>query len=88
MSIDQLCIDTVGPVWRRANALGRQSREDGKPCVCDLGKGFLSPSGVVLKVYRSAWEQGWTGWEIPKVFGRMEAIVDCYPLEQYDPHLL
>lgn len=39
-----------------------------------------APSGKVLKVYQSAWEQGWDNYKIPEVFQHVENVLKAMPL--------
>jgi hypothetical protein len=52
----------VSKIWNTAYQLGAKARDRGRPMDCDLtAKKYLTPSGEILKVYKSAWEQGWSG---------------------------
>lgn len=47
-------------IWRRAFDKGVEAKKEGKDKICNLKDSeFLTPSGNFLKVYKSAWEQGW-----------------------------
>ena len=62
-------------IWNLAFEAGTIARKLGKSRVCDLsGSPFITPSGSILKPYRSAWEQGWDLEDItPKrVFERIK----------------
>lgn len=72
LDIDQLCRDFVGPKFRKAYQFGEQARNSGLPRECNLGQEFRTLSGDVLKVYKSAWEQGWDSLNIPAIFLQME----------------
>lgn len=51
---------TYPSIWRKAYLLGNAAREAELPRECNLtDELFLTPSGAILKVYKSAWEQGW-----------------------------
>jgi hypothetical protein len=67
-------------IWREAYDLGVAAFKAGLPRVCNLGESFRTPSGSILKVYKSAWEQGWDGYSIPGIFGQMEAVLKDMPL--------
>lgn len=50
---------TYPKIWRRAFDLGVEARAAGLPFDCNLqGKPFCH-NNKCLKVYKSAWEQGW-----------------------------
>jgi hypothetical protein len=62
--------------WHWAYDAGVKAREQGKPRICDLHtKLFITPGNEILKVYKSAWEQGWDGWTIPACFTEMEKLL-------------
>jgi hypothetical protein len=70
--------------WQLAYDEGVRAYEAGLPRNCVLqNKPFVTPSGNVLKVYKSAWEQGWDGHKIPSIFGEMEAILIKMPLRPF-----
>lgn len=66
-------------MWHLAYDAGEKARKEGKPRVCDLGEEFRH-NGVVLKLWRCVWEQGWDGWKIPVEFKQVEAVLDQLPL--------
>lgn len=77
--------ETYPRVWRLAYDAGASARKQGLPNACDLRDPlFLTPSGAVLKVYKSAWEQGWAGHKTPAVFEQMEAALATMPLQPYE----
>jgi hypothetical protein len=83
--IDRLIYESISPTWNKAYALGEAAQKEGKPRVCDLGERcFVTPSGTILKVYKSAWEQGYDGWKIPAIFTEMEKALDKLPLRRYN----
>ena len=59
MNWDEDIRKAISPKWREAFGLGILARLKGWPRECNLGEGFLTPGGVILKVYKSAWEQGY-----------------------------
>lgn len=82
MTYEEFETEVYPRIWREAHAAGVVAREQGLPRVCNLqGSPFCTPSGKVLKVYLSAWEQGWDNYDpIPAVFKKMEAVLDNMPL--------
>lgn len=53
---------TYPRIWHEAYAQGVNAKLNGLPRDCNLiDIQFLTPSGNKLKVYKSAWEQGWDG---------------------------
>lgn len=67
-------------IWHLANDAGKEARKQGLPRVCNLKDSPFCHNGNILKVYKSAWEQGYDDWEIPAVFKQMEAAVNQMPL--------
>jgi len=66
MSLEQFLDETYPQIWREAWQLGRTACEEGLSRECDLSDDqFITPSGAILKVYQSAWEQGWDGRNPP-----------------------
>lgn len=66
-------------IWHQAYDLGEEARKQGLPCVCNLQGSPFCHKDTVLKVYRSAWEQGWRADEIPEVFRQMEEVLKQMP---------
>lgn len=47
-------------IWNLAYNAGVVAKHQGLPRICNLqGRLFITPSGNILKVYKSAWEKGW-----------------------------
>jgi hypothetical protein len=85
MDMDEEIRKAISPKWHQAYALGDAAQRAGKPKECDLGEGFQTPGGSILKVYKSAWEQGYDGWKVPEIFTQMEKVLDTMPTHRYDP---
>jgi hypothetical protein len=52
--------ETYPRIWHLAYNLGAKAKKQALPRICNLKEEpFITPSGDILKVYRSAWEQGW-----------------------------
>jgi hypothetical protein len=69
-------------LWHLAYDVGVKARADGLPRVCNLEGSPHCHNGNVLKVYKSAWEQGWDGYKIPAEFAQMEATLNQMPLRK------
>lgn len=81
-SLEHFLSEVYPKIWHKAYDAGEKARKEGLPRVCNLGEGFVTPGDNILKVYKSAWEQGWDGYKIPEIFGRMEKILDELPTEK------
>lgn len=67
--------------WKLAYDAGVEARKQGFSRICNLRESiFYTPSGKILKVYLSAWEQGWDGYKIPEIFKQMETVINSMPL--------
>jgi hypothetical protein len=78
--------ETYPRIWHSAYDAGVEARKQGLPRTCTLqGSLFCTPSGDILKVYLSAWNQGWDGYKIPEEFGHVEAALKNMPLRQCKP---
>lgn len=76
--------ETYPRIWHAAYDAGVEARKQGLPRTCNLQESpFCLPSGNVLKVYRSAWEQGWDGYSIPNEFKHVEAVLNNMPLRPF-----
>lgn len=76
--------ETYPQIWHSAYEMGVNARKQGMPRVCTLqGSPFCTPSGNVLKVYLSAWEQGWDEYEMPEEFVNVESVLKDMTLHQY-----
>lgn len=73
---------TYPRIWHLANDAGKKARQDGLSRICNLKDELFCHGETVLKVYKSAWEQGWDGYEIPAIFKQMEVVLDNMPLHQ------
>jgi hypothetical protein len=52
--------ETYPRIMQSAYAFGVEAKRQRLPRICNLqGSPFCSQSGHILKVYLSAWEQGW-----------------------------
>ena len=50
----------VESLWSEAWHLGNEAKKAGRPRECNLSEDkFITPRGSILKVYKSAWEQGY-----------------------------
>ena len=59
-SLEEFETKTYPQLWYIAFNLGIQAKKEGYPKVCNLQDSrFITPSGKILKVYESAWKQGW-----------------------------
>lgn len=75
--------ETYPRIWRSAYAAGVEARTQGLPRLCNMKDStFCTPSGEVLKPYKSAWEQGWDGYKIPEEFQHVENVLKAMPLHQ------
>jgi hypothetical protein len=51
-------------IWNLAYNAGFEARDKGLPRICNLNSSpFVTPSGNILRVYKSAWEGGWDSWD-------------------------
>ena len=71
--------ETYPRLWRLAYDAGEVARKIGLPRKCNLATSEHCHYGNVLKVYQSAWHQGYDGWQIPAIFAKMEATLDQLP---------
>lgn len=54
--------------WHLAYNLGIEARNKNLSNICNLtDKQFLTPSGIILKVYKSAWDQGYGNEKNPMI---------------------
>lgn len=67
-------------IWWEAYAYGESAREEELPRECNLSDPQFISGKTILRVYKSAWEQGYDGYKIPAIFGQMEAVVNELPL--------
>jgi len=78
--VDTFFTETYPYIWHLAYDAGENARNKGLPRVCNLKCWPYCYNENILKVYKSAWEQGWDGYKIPEIFGRMEAMAREMPL--------
>ena len=66
-SLTKFETETYPHIWHIVYDIGVDARKRGLPRTCTLrGLPFCTPSGNILKVYLSAWEQGWDSYRIPE----------------------
>lgn len=87
MSIWEFENVTYPRLWHIAFDAGRKASEDGLPRECNMTRAIylehVLENGNILKVYKSAWEQGWDNDKIPSVFTQMENLLKQMPTEPY-----
>lgn len=68
--------------WKLAYDIGKQAKEYGLPRTCNLeGEPFCYGENKILKVYKSAWEQGYDGTSIMSAeFKQAEQHLNKMPL--------
>lgn len=66
-------------LWVLAYNKGMNARDSGYPRICNLD-GEHCHNGNPLKVYKSAWEQGWDRYSIAEEFRLVEALLAQMPL--------
>jgi len=71
---------TYPRLWHLAYEAGEQARKNGLLRICNLEGQMHCHDGNILKVYKSAWEQGWDGYKIPAEFAKAEAFINQMPL--------
>ena len=72
--------ETYPRLWKKAYELGELAQTQGLERKCNLtDKEFITPNGHILKVYKSAWEQGWNHYKIPEIFSQMEEKLNSLP---------
>lgn len=60
MDFDKVIYEAIHDRWEQAWRIGYSAYKDGLLRQCNLAsEGFVTPGGHILKVYKSAWEQGW-----------------------------
>lgn len=80
MTYEEFERDIYPRIWHLAYDAGVEAREQGLPRICNLNdKHFITPGGNILKVYRSAWEQGWDNYKIPDEFRQVESVLNNMP---------
>jgi len=72
--------ETYPRLWQLAYDAGTKARDEGLPRECNLKNHPHVHKGKALKVYKSAWEQGWDKYTIPEEFRQMEALLNQMPL--------
>ena len=97
MTYEQWEREIFPKMWRTAYDAGVEARKQGLPRTdveinlwsMPLATGILPQvncdfctSGGVLKVYKSAWEQGWDGYKIPEIFKQVESVLNNMPLHK------
>lgn len=61
-SLEKFETETYPRIWHLAYDAGVEAKNEGLPRICNLKESpFVTPSGNILIVYKSAWEQGWDG---------------------------
>ena len=75
---------TVYPkLFNNAKQIGRKAKESGLPRICNLPNEFRTPNGDILRVWLSAWEQGYDNYNpIPECFKQVEAILNFVPTKE------
>lgn len=77
--------ETYPRLWRLAYDAGTEAKMQGHPRDCNLKDlPWTTPSGQILKVYKSAWEQGWDQFEVPSIFKDMESVLQTMPLKEIE----
>lgn len=74
----------VYPVlWHQAYDLGKKACLNGLPRECNLSTKdhCYGEDKKILKVYKSAWEQGWDGYKVPEEFKLIEDALGKMPLK-------
>jgi hypothetical protein len=78
--IERFMTETYPRLWHLAYDAGVEARKNGLPRNCNLKGNDHCHNDSVLKVYKSAWEQGWDGYTIPAIFAQIEAKLNQMPL--------
>jgi len=64
-------------LFNQAKLEGKKARLNGLLRTCNLPKESPWTYGKYLKVYLSAWEQGYDGFEIPEIFNLIERMLNA-----------
>ncbi len=80
MTIEKFESEVYPKLWHLAYDAGIEARTAGLPRQCVLNSEQHCHNGKVLKVYKSAWEQGWDGYKIPDEFKKVEKYLNELPL--------
>ncbi len=72
--------ETYPEIWKEAFAYGESAKEEGLPRECNLSDSKFGSGKTILKVYKSAWEQGYDGYKVPAEFKQVEEALDKLPL--------
>ncbi len=72
--------ETYPKIWHEAYEYGEKAKAEGLPRECNLSDTKFVSGKTILKVWKSAWEQGYDGYKIPAEFRQVEEALNKLPL--------